>query len=43
LSLLGEVEADLRAAGLIARLETASADALEVDVELAAVAEERTP
>jgi len=41
LSLLGDVEADLRAAGLIARLETALADALAVDVELAAAGEER--
>ena len=41
LSLLGDVEADLRAAGLIARLETALGDALAVDVELAAAGEER--
>jgi hypothetical protein len=43
LSLLGDVEADLRAAGLIGRLETAPAAALEVAVELAPAGEERTP
>jgi valyl-tRNA synthetase len=36
LDLLPQVEQDLRASGLIERLETADADALEVDVELAA-------
>jgi valyl-tRNA synthetase len=35
LSLLPEVEADLRAAGLIQQIDTATADALHVDVELA--------
>jgi len=36
LSLLPEIERDVCAAGLIERLETAPADALQVDVELAA-------
>jgi len=40
LSLLPDVEADLRAAGLIATLETVPADTLQIDVELAP-AEER--
>jgi valyl-tRNA synthetase len=35
LSLLPDVERDLRASGLIQRLETAAAEALQVDVELA--------
>jgi valyl-tRNA synthetase len=35
LALLPEVEADLRSSGLIQRIETAPADALHVDVELA--------
>jgi valyl-tRNA synthetase len=41
LALLGDVEADLRAAGLIAQLETAPAETLQVDVELAPAGEER--
>jgi len=36
LSLLPDIERDLSAAGLIQRIETASADVLQVDVELAA-------
>jgi valyl-tRNA synthetase len=46
LALLPDVEADLRASGLIQHLETASADALQVDVELAppdAAGQERKP
>ena len=43
LSLLPAVEADLRASGLIAQLETAAGDTLEVDVELAPPGEERQP
>jgi valyl-tRNA synthetase len=43
LSLLGVVEADLRAAGLIAQLETAPAAILDVEVELAPPGEERKP
>jgi hypothetical protein len=35
LALLPDVERDLRASGLIQRLETAPADVLQVDVELA--------
>jgi valyl-tRNA synthetase len=42
LALLPDVEADLRAAGLIATLDTSVADTLEVDVHLAP-AEERNP
>jgi valyl-tRNA synthetase len=42
LSLLPDVEADLRAAGLIARLDTSPADTLEIHVELAPP-EERNP
>jgi valyl-tRNA synthetase len=41
LSLLGDVEADLRAAGLIGQLDTARAEALNVEVELVAPGEER--
>jgi valyl-tRNA synthetase len=41
LALLGDVEADLRAAGLIVLLETAPAETLQVDVELAPAGEER--
>ncbi len=41
LSLLGDVEADLRAAGFIERLETGPAEALDVHVELAPAGEER--
>jgi valyl-tRNA synthetase len=43
LSLLTEVEADLRAAGLISQLETGPAEALDVHVELAPAGEERKP
>jgi valyl-tRNA synthetase len=46
LALLPAVEADLRASGLIQRLETAEAETLQVDVTLApaeAPAEQRTP
>ncbi len=46
LALLPDVDADLRAAGLIQQLETVVADTLQVDVELAAPAvqaQERTP
>jgi valyl-tRNA synthetase len=43
LSLLGVVEADLRAAGLIGQLDTAPAAILDVEVELAPPGEERKP
>jgi valyl-tRNA synthetase len=43
LALLGEVEHDLRASGLIQQIETAVAESLQVEVELAAPDESRVP